>query len=200
MRATLAPLCDELTVDGRPSLLRLANVQHLATAISGTAGPGRAGRATIRCCALVAALHPTGAVCGTPTEVAMELIRELEGMDRGRYAGPVGWVDARGNGEWGIALRCAEVDGPRARLFAGCGIVGRLGPRGRAGRDPGQVPRPCSSRSKPDAAAASAWPGFGGPAGRGRAGRPQPAAQRRPGRPAGAHLHHPDPGPGSRSP
>ena len=54
----------------------------------------------------------------------MELIRELEGMDRGRYAGPVGWLDAEGNGEWGIALRCAELDGPRARLFAGCGIVG----------------------------------------------------------------------------
>jgi menaquinone-specific isochorismate synthase len=62
-------------------------------------------------------------VCGTPAGTAMELIRELEGMDRGRYAGPVGWVDARGNGEWGIALRCAELDGPRARLFAGCGIV-----------------------------------------------------------------------------
>ncbi len=58
----------------------------------------------------------------------MELIRELEGMDRGRYAGPVGWVDAQGNGEWGIALRCAEVDGRTARLFAGCGIV--------AGSDP----------------------------------------------------------------
>ncbi|OLT32307.1 hypothetical protein BJF79_36410 [Actinomadura sp. CNU-125] len=53
----------------------------------------------------------------------MNLIRELEGMDRGRYAGPVGWVDARGDGEWGIALRCAQLDGPRARLFAGCGIV-----------------------------------------------------------------------------
>ena len=53
----------------------------------------------------------------------MELIRELEGMDRGRYAGPVGWADAQGNGEWGIALRCAELHGPRARLFAGCGIV-----------------------------------------------------------------------------
>ena len=58
----------------------------------------------------------------------MELIRDLEAMDRGRYAGPAGWVDARGNGEWGIALRCAEVDGNRARLFAGCGIV--------AGSDP----------------------------------------------------------------
>jgi menaquinone-specific isochorismate synthase len=58
----------------------------------------------------------------------MELIRELERMDRGRYAGPVGWVDAHGNGEWAIALRCAELDGQRARLFAGCGIV--------AGSDP----------------------------------------------------------------
>jgi menaquinone-specific isochorismate synthase len=122
VRATLAPLCDELTVDGRPSLLRLANVQHLATAISGrlARAPGGTDHSVL---SLVAALHPTGAVCGTPTEVAMELIRELEGMDRGRYAGPVGWVDARGNGEWGIALRCAEVDGPRARLFAGGGIV-----------------------------------------------------------------------------
>ena len=60
---------------------------------------------------------------GTPSGAAMELIRELEGMDRGRYAAPVGWVDAHGNGEWGIALRCAELDGQRARLFAGCGIV-----------------------------------------------------------------------------
>ena len=122
VRTTLAPLCDELTVDGQPSLLRLANVQHLATAISGRLA--RAGQASDHSVlSLVAALHPTGAVCGTPTEVAMELIRELEGMDRGRYAGPVGWVDARGNGEWGIALRCAEIDGPRARLFAGGGIV-----------------------------------------------------------------------------
>jgi menaquinone-specific isochorismate synthase len=58
----------------------------------------------------------------------MDLIRELEGMDRGRYAGPVGWVDTHGNGEWGIALRCAEIAGHRARLFAGGGIV--------AGSDP----------------------------------------------------------------
>jgi menaquinone-specific isochorismate synthase len=122
VRATLAPLCDKLRVDGQPSLLRLANVQHLATAISGKLAQARRG-ADHSVLSLVAALHPTGAVCGTPTEAAMELIRELEGMDRGRYAGPVGWVDARGNGEWGIALRCAEIDGPRARLFAGCGIV-----------------------------------------------------------------------------
>ncbi|WP_344890801.1 chorismate-binding protein, partial [Actinomadura meridiana] len=70
-----------------------------------------------------AALHPTPAVCGTPTPTARDLIRDLEGMDRGRYAGPVGWIDARGDGEWGIALRCADLDGTRARLFAGCGIV-----------------------------------------------------------------------------
>ena len=67
-------------------------------------------------------------MCGTPTETALELIRELEGMDRGRYTGPVGWVDTRGNGEWGIALRCGEIAGSRARIFAGGGIV--------AGSDP----------------------------------------------------------------
>jgi menaquinone-specific isochorismate synthase len=68
-------------------------------------------------------LHPTAAVGGTPTDVAVRVLRELETMDRDRYAGPVGWVDARGDGEWGIALRCAQVDGRSARLFAGCGIV-----------------------------------------------------------------------------
>jgi menaquinone-specific isochorismate synthase len=74
--------------------------------------------------ALAASLHPTAAVCGTPTERAFAVIRELEGMDRGRYAGPVGWVDARGDGEFGIALRCASVEAPdRLRLYAGCGLV-----------------------------------------------------------------------------
>ena len=129
----LAPLCERLEVDASPFLLRLANVQHLATAVTGSlAGPtGRRANgsgAPLSALAIAAALHPTAAVCGTPTDAAMELIRELEGMDRGRYAGPVGWLDARGNGEWGIALRCAEIDGPRARLFAGGGIV--------AGSDP----------------------------------------------------------------
>jgi menaquinone-specific isochorismate synthase len=80
---------------------------------------------------LAAALHPTAAVCGTPTTEAAALISEIEGLDRGRYAGPVGWIDASGDGEWGIALRCAEIDPydpARLRLFAGCGIV--------AGSDP----------------------------------------------------------------
>lgn len=128
VRATLAPLCDQLDVSDRPWLLRLANLQHLATTVTGrlAALPAETGSGLGRhasALALAAALHPTAAVCGAPADLAMELIRELEGMDRRRYAGPVGWVDADGNGEWGIALRCAELDGPRARLFAGCGIV-----------------------------------------------------------------------------
>ena len=122
VRGSLARLCDELTVAPRPELLRLANVQHLATTISGRL-PARADGTTPSVLALADALHPTAAVCGTPAETALELIRELEGMDRGRYAGPVGWVDGAGNGEWCIALRCAELDGTRARLFAGGGIV-----------------------------------------------------------------------------
>ncbi|MGH3121957.1 MAG: isochorismate synthase, partial [Streptosporangiaceae bacterium] len=106
VRESLAPLCDQLTVAPRPALLRLANVQHLATTISGRLA-ARADGTSPSVLALADALHPTAAVCGTPAETAMELIRELEGMDRGRYAGPVGWVDSAGNGEWCIALRCA---------------------------------------------------------------------------------------------
>ena len=110
--------CAELHVDAEPFLLQLANVQHLATALRGRL------RAPATVLQLVADLHPTAAVCGTPTDAARERIRALEGMDRGRYSGPVGWMDARGDGEFGIALRCAEVAGDRARLFAGAGIVG----------------------------------------------------------------------------
>jgi menaquinone-specific isochorismate synthase len=122
VRSVLAARCDRLEVDPGPSLMRFANVQHLATWITGRLDGAQAA-SDHSVLALADALHYTPAVCGTPAETAMELIRDLEQMDRGRYAGPVGWVDARGNGEWGIALRCAEVDGRRARLFAGCGIV-----------------------------------------------------------------------------
>src|SRR5204862_6424920 len=112
VREALAPLCERLAADPSPFLLRLANVQHLATAVTGTLaaagrarpGPGGRSRPAPSALAIAAALHPTAAVCGTPADAALELIRELEGMDRGRYAGPVGWVDARGNGEWGIAM------------------------------------------------------------------------------------------------
>jgi menaquinone-specific isochorismate synthase len=113
----LAAHCADLDVPPSPRVLRLANVQHLATDITGRIVDGSS------VLALAADLHPTAAVCGTPTQVALDLIRELEGMDRGRYAGPVGWIGCDGDGEFGIALRCAEIDGARARLFAGCGIV-----------------------------------------------------------------------------
>jgi len=125
MREALGPLCDTLDIEPRPALLKLPNLQHLGTWVHGTlaaAGPPRSALA------LAAAVHPTAAVCGTPTGAAFELIRELEHMDRERYAGAVGWVDADGNGEWGIALRSAQLSGRTAHLFAGCGIV--------AGSDP----------------------------------------------------------------
>ncbi|HLH85100.1 MAG TPA: isochorismate synthase [Trebonia sp.] len=122
LHEAIAPLCETLHIAPRPELIRLANVQHLGTRVHGRLAADRSALA------LAAALHPTAAVGGTPTGAAVELIRELENMDRERYAGPVGWVDADGNGEWGIALRCAQLAGNRARLFAGCGIV--------AGSDP----------------------------------------------------------------
>jgi menaquinone-specific isochorismate synthase len=109
--------CADLVATEEPYVLGLANVLHLASDISGRLVDGASALA------LAAALHPTAAVGGTPTDEAVRLIAELEPMDRGRYAGPVGWVDARGDGEWGIALRCAEVAGPTVRMFAGCGIV-----------------------------------------------------------------------------
>jgi menaquinone-specific isochorismate synthase len=115
--AALAAHCTDLQIPSSPSLLRLANVQHLSTDVTGELADGSS------VLALAASLHPTAAVCGTPTERALSVIRELEGMDRGRYAGPVGWVDTTGDGEFGIALRCAMVEANTLRLFAGCGIV-----------------------------------------------------------------------------
>ncbi len=121
----LAPYCTSMNVPESPFVLHLANVMHLATDVTGVLanGPTSLG--------LAAALHPSAAVCGTPTAAADAMIAEIEGMDRDRYAGPVGWMDASGDGEWGIALRCGRIDRAdprRMRLFAGCGIV--------AGSDP----------------------------------------------------------------
>ena len=118
LAARLAPFCRELSWDPVPTLLETPNVWHLSTKFRGLLRDPAPGVLE-----LVQALHPTPAVAGEPRDAALGLIAELEPFDRGSYAGPVGWVDARGNGEWGIALRCAEVDGPRARLFAGGGIV-----------------------------------------------------------------------------
>ncbi|KUG56796.1 hypothetical protein AVL62_11690 [Serinicoccus chungangensis] len=120
----LAPHCADLVVPEAPYVLELPDVYHLASDLTGTM---RSGATSLR---LAAALHPSAAVCGTPTEPAARLIAELEGMDRGRYAGPVGWMDASGDGDWGIALRCGELaeDRHSMRLFAGGGIVAASDP------------------------------------------------------------------------
>jgi isochorismate synthase len=114
----LHPLCTELTYDREPKLLATANVWHLSTRFR-----GRLQDPSLSALDLVAALHPTPAVCGAPREVALETIRALEPEPRGNYAGAVGWMDADGDGVWAIALRCAELRGATARLFAGAGIV-----------------------------------------------------------------------------
>ena len=116
---SLEPHCSSMNVPEAPFVLHLPNVMHLATDVAGVVHDA----ATVSSLELAASLHPSAAVGGTPTRVAVELIAEIEGMDRGRYAGPAGWMDADGDGEWAIALRSAEVHGDTVRLFAGCGIV-----------------------------------------------------------------------------
>lgn len=106
-----------------PSVVPLANVVHLATQVE-----GRLSHPPASILELVAALHPTPAVCGRPRQAALAVIAELEELDRGRYAGAVGWVDAAGNGEWAVAIRGAEIDGPVARVIAGNGMVGDSDP------------------------------------------------------------------------
>ena len=93
------------------------NLSHLKTPISVTLGEGTTFDRLVR------ALHPTPAVNGAPREEALALIDRYEAVDRGRYGGPVGWVDAAGNGAWAVGIRSAELDGSRARLFAGVGVV-----------------------------------------------------------------------------
>ena len=112
----LAPLCTSLERSER-GVVAYGEIEHLSTAFEGTTLPGTTFAD------LLAAMHPTAAVAGTPTKSAMELIRELEGHKRGRYAGPVGWFDRDGDGEFAIALRCGLVDGENVTLFAGGGIV-----------------------------------------------------------------------------
>lgn len=118
----LGKVADNVTSSDSPHVVRLPHVSHLATSISATA------RENTTLLNYIDALHPTPAVAGTPTQAARDLIAEIEGFDRGTYAAPVGWIDARGDGQSAIALRCAIIEGTRARLFAGVGIV--------AGSDP----------------------------------------------------------------
>lgn len=126
----LAPFCSSTNVPETPFVLHLPNVLHLATDIAGVlAADAHGGHPSSL--VLADALHPTAAVAGTPTDAAVQLIERLEGMDRGRYAGPVGWIGADGDGEWALALRSAELDADdprRLRLFAGCGIVAASDP------------------------------------------------------------------------
>lgn len=118
----LAPFSEAMNAHSEPFILELPNVWHLASDVKAELTEVEGHVPT--CLALINALHPTAAVCGTPTLVAGALIRKLEHMDRGPYAGPVGWLDAAGNGEWGIALRGAVIEAPdTVRLYAGCGIV-----------------------------------------------------------------------------
>ena len=118
----LRPMCVTLDAPSEPSLVGLENVQHLGSDLTGALGADSDG-ALPHVLDLVARLHPTAAVGGAPRERALTAIHELEGMSRGRYAGPVGWCTVDGDGAFAIALRCAEVHGDRARLFAGAGIV-----------------------------------------------------------------------------
>jgi len=120
--AALAPHTRVLAAGEQPFTLKLPNVWHLATDVEGELADAASALD------LVAALHPTAAVAGTPTPAAMAVIRRLEAFDRGRYAGPVGWIDAHGDGEWAIALRCAQFGAPTAdgiplTAYAGAGIV-----------------------------------------------------------------------------
>ena len=120
VRDTLLPYCSYLDWAPEPSIVKVANVQHL-----GSMAEGRLSKPTATAIDLVRALQPTPAVGGYPREQAIELITRVEGFERGRYGGAVGWVDASGNGTWAVALRCAELSTDRrtARLVAGGGIV-----------------------------------------------------------------------------
>jgi len=123
----LAPFCTSTNVPESPFVLHLSNVMHLATDVTGVLNDSAQPTDIFT---LISKLHPSAAVCGTPTEKAQKLIGELEEMDRGRYAGPVGWIDVHGDGEIAIALRCGQLsnNNKSIRIFAGCGIV--------AGSDP----------------------------------------------------------------
>lgn len=123
----LAPLCSSMNVPESPFVLHLSNVMHLATDVTGVLSDTTRPADVFD---LVSRLHPSAAVCGTPTDIAKRTIDEIEGISRGRYAGPIGWIDAKGDGELGIALRCGQLsnENKSIRIYAGCGIV--------AGSDP----------------------------------------------------------------
>ncbi|MBV9597710.1 MAG: isochorismate synthase [Chloroflexi bacterium] len=122
LRESLAPLARRVITEAEPAIHALPNVQHLITPIRAQMDEGRS------ILDVVEDVHPTPAVGGYPRAPALELIRAREALDRGWYAGPIGWVDARGEGEFVVGLRSALVRGETATLFAGCGILGDSDP------------------------------------------------------------------------
>ena len=123
VRDTLLPWCSYVDWEAEPSIVTVANVQHLGTAVE-----GRLSKPEPSVLELVAALQPTPALGGFPRAEALAMIAELEPFDRGPYGGPVGWVDGRGDGAWAVGIRGAQIKGRHARLLAGVGVV--------AGSDP----------------------------------------------------------------
>lgn len=117
IRDALKPYCDELSIPTSPQLMKLKDIQHLYTPVIGQASEHTS------LLNLVEKLHPTPALGGVPREKAMHVIRQEEQMDRGLYAGPIGWMDAYGNGEYAVALRSGLLQRDKAYLYAGCGIV-----------------------------------------------------------------------------
>jgi isochorismate synthase len=113
----LDPICETLGAPETPDVMKLPHLLHLRTAVRGRARPGA------HVLDLVSRLHPTPAVAGWPRPEAMDWIREVEGGERGWYAGPIGWVNAAGEGDFAVGIRSVAIRGRSARLFAGAGIV-----------------------------------------------------------------------------
>ncbi|OMF80935.1 isochorismate synthase DhbC [Paenibacillus glucanolyticus] len=116
--AALQPYCSKLDVPPGPSLIQTKAMWHLSTEINGVLKDD-----AVTSLDLALAMHPTPAICGTPSDAARNVIQEIEPFDRGFYSGAVGWLDANGDGEWAVTIRCAETEGQFMRVFAGAGIV-----------------------------------------------------------------------------
>ncbi len=138
--AALAPFCRELDVPLEPQVIATPTMWHLSTRIAGWL------HEPSPVLALALALHPTPAVCGTPLSAARQAIARLEGYDRRFYCGAVGWMDADGNGEWVVTIRCGVLAGRQLRLYAGAGVVVGSSPK-RSGRRPPPSLAPCCGRS-----------------------------------------------------
>ncbi|MFM5854493.1 isochorismate synthase MenF [Aeromonas rivipollensis] len=123
IRRVLTPHCRELAIPSHPSLMSTDTLWHLGTPIAGQLHGSDASVLSLAC-----QLHPTPALCGYPTDLAREFIREQEPFRRALFSGIVGWCDSQGNGEWAVVIRCGVLDGHQVELFAGAGIV--------AGSDP----------------------------------------------------------------